>query len=98
MPHLYFHEGGNTYDLQFALWRKERLIDGQTAWIHESEGKQCLTRVGIEVDLERVIGEAADGLCLEFGVAAGNSIRRLAKAGRQIYGFDSWQGLPHDWN
>jgi len=88
----------NTYDLQFMLWRKQQLADGQTAWVHESDGKQCLTRIGIEVDLERILGLVPQGLCLEFGVATGKSIRRLAQCGRKIYGFDWWKGLPHDWS
>jgi hypothetical protein len=40
---------------------------------------------------------APAGLALEFGVMAGASIRLLAEAGRPIYGFDSFKGLPHDW-
>ena len=40
-----------------------------------------------------------DGLLLEFGVASGNSIRQLASLfpGRQVFGFDSFEGLPTDW-
>ncbi|MEM7540058.1 MAG: class I SAM-dependent methyltransferase [Pseudomonadota bacterium] len=40
-----------------------------------------------------------DGLCLEFGVATGSSIRKLAKlfGGTTIYGFDTFEGLPEDW-
>jgi hypothetical protein len=40
---------------------------------------------------------APDGLVLEFGVSSGRSIRILAEAGRVVYGFDSFKGLPHDW-
>lgn len=40
-----------------------------------------------------------EGLLLEFGVYSGTSIRQLAALfpGRQIFGFDSFQGLPVDW-
>ncbi|WP_376097002.1 class I SAM-dependent methyltransferase [Roseomonas sp. CCTCC AB2023176] len=39
-----------------------------------------------------------DGLFLEFGVAAGTSIRFLAaRTDKRVYGFDSFQGLPEDW-
>jgi hypothetical protein len=38
-----------------------------------------------------------DGLFLEFGVAAGRSIRRIAAHAKQVYGFDSFEGLPEDW-
>lgn len=40
-----------------------------------------------------------DGLILEFGVAGGNSIRKIATraAPRPVNGFDSFEGLPEDW-
>ena len=41
-----------------------------------------------------------DGLYLEFGVYQGFTINYIAKLfpTKTIYGFDSWQGLPEDWN
>lgn len=40
-----------------------------------------------------------DGLVLEFGVRFGNSIRMLAELAKQeIYGFDSFEGLPDVWH
>lgn len=41
----------------------------------------------------------ADGLVLEFGVYAGSTIRIIERTfddANQIYGFDSWLGLPED--
>ncbi|NLZ16300.1 MAG: class I SAM-dependent methyltransferase [Desulfobulbaceae bacterium] len=40
-----------------------------------------------------------NGLYLEFGVFKGESIRYIAKnnPGKQIHGFDSFQGLPEQW-
>jgi predicted O-methyltransferase YrrM len=40
------------------------------------------------------------GLILEFGVFKGVSISLIAKklSDKKIHGFDSFQGLPHDWN
>ncbi|MAP96495.1 MAG: methyltransferase [Ponticaulis sp.] len=40
-----------------------------------------------------------DGLILEFGVAGGNSIRKIGTiaAPRAVHGFDSFEGLPEDW-
>lgn len=39
------------------------------------------------------------GLILEFGVSSGASIREMAWCckGRTIYGFDTFTGLPEDW-
>lgn len=40
----------------------------------------------------------ADGLWLEFGVFQGESINHLARLHRrQIFGFDSFEGLPSEW-
>ncbi len=40
-----------------------------------------------------------DGLWLEFGVATGTSLRKLAAArgSARLFGFDWFQGLPEDW-
>lgn len=38
------------------------------------------------------------GQWLEFGVASGHSIRRIAKIAPKVYGFDSFKGLPEAWN
>ena len=42
----------------------------------------------------------AKGYILEFGVATGRTIRHLSKflPKYQIWGFDSFQGLPEDWS
>src|SRR5215203_3166085 len=40
----------------------------------------------------------ADGMALEFGVFAGGSLRVIAESrpGKEVFGFDSFQGLPED--
>ena len=40
-----------------------------------------------------------NGMIMEFGVAQGDSIRKIAKhfPDRTIYGFDWFEGLPEDW-
>ena len=40
-----------------------------------------------------------DGMVLEFGVYSGTTLRLIAEArdGKEVYGFDSWQGLPEAW-
>jgi predicted O-methyltransferase YrrM len=42
---------------------------------------------------------APDGMALEFGVFMGRSLRIIAAArhGREVYGFDSFKGLPEDY-
>lgn len=41
----------------------------------------------------------AGGMALEFGVATGNTLRLIAgkRKGTEVYGFDSFQGLPQAW-
>ena len=41
-----------------------------------------------------------DGLVLEFGVSRGTTINHIAKKlpNQTVYGFDSFEGLPEDWN
>ncbi|MFD5828208.1 class I SAM-dependent methyltransferase [Lentzea sp. NPDC060358] len=40
-----------------------------------------------------------DGMVLEFGVYTGTTLKIIANAagGREVYGFDSFTGLPEDW-
>ena len=46
------------------------------------------------------LSQTEEGLYLEFGVAGGNSTRDLAaiRSDRQFYCFDSFEGMPGDWN
>lgn len=39
------------------------------------------------------------GMACEFGVFSGSTLKTIAAArsGREVYGFDSFQGLPEDW-
>jgi len=49
--------------------------------------------------LEFALGESTiQGLVLEFGVYRGRSLREIAeRAGQEVHGFDSFEGLPQDW-
>jgi hypothetical protein len=48
--------------------------------------------------LSFALGAAAkDGLALEFGVGDGGSLRHLGASGRDLHGFDSFEGLPEAW-
>ena len=47
-----------------------------------------------------IFQDIQEGLVLEFGVHKGTSINMIATKlpSRQIHGFDSFEGLPEDWN
>lgn len=49
---------------------------------------------------ENVSDGLIEGFIAEFGVASGTTIRELARVNptRRIWGFDSFEGLPEDWN
>jgi hypothetical protein len=48
--------------------------------------------------LEAAAGLApAEGLVLEFGVATGDTLSRIAAKRSPAHGFDSFEGLPEDW-
>lgn len=48
----------------------------------------------------RVAQDAIEGTVVEFGVASGSTVNAIADAfpNRTVYGFDSFDGLPEDWN
>jgi hypothetical protein len=63
---------------------------------------QALERLAVWPSvLETVLnaGPLAAGLICEFGVCTGNSTNLIAKkiSPREVYGFDSFEGLPDDW-
>tara|TARA_R110002060_G_C2118963_1_gene98609 strand:- start:49 stop:696 length:648 start_codon:yes stop_codon:yes gene_type:complete len=39
-----------------------------------------------------------DGIWLEFGVFSGETLEILTHFNSKVYGFDSWEGLPEDWD
>jgi predicted O-methyltransferase YrrM len=45
------------------------------------------------------IAPSTGGMALEFGVATGRTLRTIADArdGKEVYGFDSFEGLPEAW-
>jgi len=59
------------------------------------------TREGLFLQLAHELGDQ-DVLYLEFGVAAGASMRQWSRLLRNphtaLHGFDSFLGLPHDWS
>lgn len=61
-----------------------------------ADARDLVTRSGL---LEFAVHCASvDGLWLEFGVYRGKSIRKIAwLTTAEVYGFDSFEGLPEDW-
>lgn len=52
-----------------------------------------------QMELYAPTTQTIDGLCLEFGVANGTSINRIASVvhPKKVYGFDGFKGLPETW-
>ncbi|WP_308123323.1 class I SAM-dependent methyltransferase [Modestobacter marinus] len=69
-----------------ALWAAEFMPTGR--WFTDPEDT---LRCGLDMAPQR-------GMALEFGVFAGRSLRVIAEVrkGREVYGFDAFEGLPED--
>lgn len=72
-------------------------------WLH-ANGFEIPRRVGTRNDLFDLVAAeigSREVLYLEFGVHAGASIsywsRLLTNPASKLHGFDSFEGLPHDW-
>ena len=48
--------------------------------------------------LIKILKENCFKTCLEFGVFKGHTINIISKFCNKVYGFDSFEGLPKDWN
>ena len=48
--------------------------------------------------LKKILSENKFKVCLEFGVFNGMTINMISKHCDKVYGFDSFEGLPEDWN
>ncbi len=71
---------------QSAVFFMERMPLARNLVTREGLIDFCLEHAGV------------DGLTMEFGVAGGNSLRRIAAATEgPVFGFDSFEGLPEDW-
>jgi hypothetical protein len=72
------------------------------AWRYiKSANKKAPTIVGSNIHAFKLGIKAAvvDGLVLEFGVRFGTSIRQISTlVDQDVYGFDSFQGLPESWH
>jgi tetratricopeptide (TPR) repeat protein len=72
------------------------------AWEYMKSANKLLPPItGSMIETFRLAIDAApkDGMILEFGVRFGNTIRQIASlTDQQIYGFDSFEGLPEVWH
>jgi tetratricopeptide (TPR) repeat protein len=72
------------------------------AWEYIKSANKLLPPItGSMIETFKLAMDAApkDGMVLEFGVRFGNSIRQIASlTDQQIYGFDSFEGLPEVWH
>lgn len=68
-------------------------------WV-QARSKEAAVFHGLPVAVLEAGLDAAcvDGLVLEFGVYHGRSLRLLARRGRAVHGFDSFEGLPEAWS
>lgn len=48
--------------------------------------------------LNKILTDNNLNICLEFGVFNGQSINLISNHCNKVYGFDSFEGLPEDWN
>jgi tetratricopeptide (TPR) repeat protein len=72
------------------------------AWNYIKSANKVLPQItGSMIETFKLAMDAApnDGMVLEFGVRFGNTIRQIASlAEQQVYGFDSFEGLPEVWH
>ena len=88
-------------DQRFKRWRHRDVFAETTQFIQE----QMPTARVFSSDLELLeyaisrIPDATQGLVCEFGVGSGRTITHIATLlpDAQIFGFDSFEGLPEDW-
>jgi hypothetical protein len=96
-------------DIRNLEWRTRRSLSyaadaaaaaTSAAYLHEHmrDARPMPHRlVTLDYALSRVVD--LDGMALEFGVYKGETLARIAKArdDKQVFGFDSFQGLPESW-
>lgn len=65
----------------------------------KDQAVECQDRFEVlRVAIKHAEENNSDGLWLEFGVNAGTSVNFIAKnIAKTVYGFDSFEGLPEDW-
>jgi hypothetical protein len=91
---------GRNYDSYNILVLAELLACLDSAQYYLDHMSTCVACVSDLALLENAVKwQKVDGLILEFGVASARTTNHLASLlpDRQIYGFDSFEGLPEIW-
>ena len=68
----------------------EEFLDLIKTYPHHPHKILCLT------DAAKIADK--DGIWAEFGVHSGKTLKELTNINDIVYGFDSWKGLPEEWN
>lgn len=83
-------------DMSLAAWDLATRESSDYVYQHLGQSRKYWDRITM---LEEMAKRASQpGLFLEFGVARGESLRAIAACtGREVHGFDSFEGLPESW-
>jgi hypothetical protein len=96
-------------DVRSLEWRARRSLAyasdvaaaaTSAAYLHEHmQGAEPMPHRLVTLDHALSRASDVDGMALEFGVYRGETLRKIAQARseKQVYGFDSFQGLPEFW-
>jgi hypothetical protein len=84
------------FDYERVAWLIAASSSAEYLQQHLLGAQNCITRTDL---LDFTITKCAvEGLMLEFGVYKGKSLEMIAGlSGREVHGFDSFEGLPEDW-
>lgn len=96
-------------DIRNLEWRARRSLAyasdvaaaaTSTAYLQEHmQGARPMPHRLVTFDYALSLAKDVSGMALEFGVYRGETLTRIAKArlDKEVYGFDSFQGLPEFW-
>lgn len=97
--YIVFHDLLRRPDHLYYIRERTKLLDRFSELF--GSATECTSRQQVyDLALRSAAEACLNGLWLEFGVWRGESINYIARKcrDRTIYGFDSFEGLPVDWN
>jgi ABC-type polysaccharide/polyol phosphate transport system ATPase subunit len=87
--------------LAAATLKQEKAAVAETAELIEEIMPDAPAFADPQATLEHALSlaEGQEGMALEFGVFSGRTLRTItaARDGKNVFGFDSFNGLPEDW-